>query len=170
MFEWAKRLSVKYGSLSSVVFVVILFVYLGATPSKSNGAKGSKKKCADFCGKAINCLDIGGESSTLIAAGGSDPIIRIWDPRKPGKYDPIFQLSGHNSWISSCKWHNKSWFHLVSASYDGKVMIWDLRAAFPLHVNDSHKNKVLCADCGVIKQRNHCIGFSNKLGVAVFLV
>ncbi|CAA2957696.1 ribosome biogenesis WDR12 homolog [Olea europaea subsp. europaea] len=99
-----------------------------------------------FCGKAINCLDIGGESSALIAAGGSDPIIRIWDPRKPGKYDPIFQLSGHNSWISSCKWHNKSWFHLVSASYDGKVMIWDLRAAFPLHVIESHKNKVLCAD------------------------
>ncbi|KAL2456633.1 Transducin/WD40 repeat-like superfamily protein [Abeliophyllum distichum] len=99
-----------------------------------------------FCGKAINCLDIGGESSTLIAAGGSDHIIRIWDPRKPGKYDPIFQFSGHNSWISSCKWHNKSWFHLVSASYDGKVMIWDLRTAFPLGVIDSHKNKVLCAD------------------------
>ncbi|CAI9766784.1 unnamed protein product [Fraxinus pennsylvanica] len=99
-----------------------------------------------FCGKAINCLDIGGESSTLIAAGGSDPTIRIWDPRKPGKYDPIFQLSQHNSWISSCKWHNKSWFHLVSASYDGKVMIWDLRTTFALHVIDSHKNKVLCAD------------------------
>jgi len=37
-----------------------------------------------FCGKALNCLDIGGEGSALIAAGGSDPVIRIWDPRKPG--------------------------------------------------------------------------------------
>ncbi|KZV45451.1 hypothetical protein F511_20624 [Dorcoceras hygrometricum] len=98
------------------------------------------------CGKVINCLDIGGESSTLIAAGGSDPILRIWDPRKPGTLSPIFQFSSHNSWITSCKWHKKSWFHLVSASYDGKVMLWDLRTAWPLAVIDSHKDKVFCAD------------------------
>nr|GMD76572.1 ribosome biogenesis protein WDR12 homolog [Ipomoea batatas] len=145
-----------------------------------------------FSGKAINCLDVGGESSALIAAGGSDPILRIWDPRKPGDYmvqtsvchqspppsppshhtcmdehicvfneadkewsltyiscwadslAPIFQFSSHSSWISACKWHDKSWFHLVSASYDGKVMLWDLRTAWPLTVIDSHKDKVLC--------------------------
>ena len=39
---------------------------------------------AQFCGKALNCLDVGGESSALIAAGGSDTTLRIWDPRKPG--------------------------------------------------------------------------------------
>ncbi|KAL3844606.1 hypothetical protein ACJIZ3_002009 [Penstemon smallii] len=99
-----------------------------------------------FCGKVINCLDIGGENSSLIAAGGSDPILRIWDPRKPGTLSPIFQFSSHNSWISSCKWHSKSWLHLVSASYDGKVMLWDLRTAWPLAVIDSHKDKVMCAD------------------------
>ncbi|XP_058184827.1 ribosome biogenesis protein WDR12 homolog [Rhododendron vialii] len=99
-----------------------------------------------FCGKVINCLDVGGESSSLIAAGGSDPILRIWDPRKPGSLAPIFQFSSHTSWISACKWHDKSWFHLVSASYDGKVMLWDLRTAWPLAVIESHKDKVLCAD------------------------
>ncbi|KAF5957559.1 hypothetical protein HYC85_004784 [Camellia sinensis] len=99
-----------------------------------------------FCGKVINCLDVGGESSALIAAGGSDPILRIWDPRKPGTLAPIFQFSSHTSWISACKWHDKSWFHLVSASYDGKVMLWDLRTAWPLAVIDLHKDKVLCAD------------------------
>ncbi|KAG6415691.1 hypothetical protein SASPL_123105 [Salvia splendens] len=81
------------------------------------------------CGKAINCLSIGGESSALIAAGGSDPVLRVWDPRRPGTLSPIFQFSSHNSWISSCKWHDKSWYHLVSASFDGKVMMWDLRTA-----------------------------------------
>lgn len=95
------------------------------------------------CGKVIGCLDIGGESSALVAAGGSDPVLRIWDPRKPGITSPVFQFSSHNSWISSCKWHNKSWFHLVSASYDGKVMLWDLRTAWPLAVIDTHKEKVL---------------------------
>ncbi|KAK4794832.1 hypothetical protein SAY86_012826 [Trapa natans] len=99
-----------------------------------------------FSGKVLNCIDVGGEASALIAAGGSDPVLRIWDPRKPGSSAPIFQFSFHTSWISSCKWHDKSWFHLLSASYDGKVMLWDLRTAWPLSVMDSHEDKVLCAD------------------------
>ncbi|XP_020257628.1 ribosome biogenesis protein WDR12 homolog isoform X1 [Asparagus officinalis] len=95
-------------------------------------------------GKVLNCLDVGGRE--LIAAGGSDPILRIWDPRKPGTLAPIFQFSSHTSWITACKWHSSSQFHLVSASYDGKVMLWDLRTAWPLAVIDSHKDKVLCVD------------------------
>ncbi|KAH7554485.1 hypothetical protein JRO89_XS12G0224000 [Xanthoceras sorbifolium] len=96
-----------------------------------------------FCGKVLNCIDVGGEGSALIAAGGSDPILRIWDPRTSA---PVFQFASHSSWISACKWHDNSWFHLISASYDGKVMLWDLRTAWPLAVIDSHKDKVLCAD------------------------
>ncbi|KDP35624.1 hypothetical protein JCGZ_09062 [Jatropha curcas] len=99
-----------------------------------------------FCGKALNCVHIGGEGSALIAAGGSDAILRIWDPRKPGSSAPIYQFSSHTSWISACKWHDKSWFHLLTSSYDGKVMLWDLRTAWPLAVIESHEDKVLCAD------------------------
>ncbi|KAJ0229524.1 Translocon-associated protein beta [Hirschfeldia incana] len=41
----AKRVLAKYGSLVSVISMVVLFVYLIATPSKPNAAKaGSKKK------------------------------------------------------------------------------------------------------------------------------
>ncbi|XP_010939153.1 ribosome biogenesis protein WDR12 homolog [Elaeis guineensis] len=98
------------------------------------------------CGKALNCLDVGGESSALVVAGGSDPVLRIWDPRKPGTLAPVFQFSSHSSWITACKWHTRSWIHLLSASYDGKVMLWDLRTAWPLATIDSHKDKVLCAD------------------------
>ncbi|KAF5479264.1 hypothetical protein F2P56_000100 [Juglans regia] len=43
-FEWAKRLLAKYGSLVSVISIMVLFVYLISTPSKSSAAKGSKKK------------------------------------------------------------------------------------------------------------------------------
>lgn len=99
-----------------------------------------------ICGKVINCLDVGGEGTALVAAGGSDPILRVWDPRIPGNLAPIFQFSSHTSWISSCKWHDKSWFHLVSSSYDGKVMIWDLRTAWSVAIIDLHQDKVLCAD------------------------
>ncbi|CAK9149824.1 unnamed protein product [Ilex paraguariensis] len=101
---------------------------------------------SEYCGKVINYLDVGGKSSALIAVGGSDPILRIWDPSKPGTLAPVFQFSSHASWISACKWHDKSWFHLVSASYDGKVMLWDLRTVWPLAVINSHKDKVLCVD------------------------
>ncbi|XP_038894726.1 translocon-associated protein subunit beta [Benincasa hispida] len=41
--EWVKRLLAKYGSLISVISIVVLFIYLVASPSKS-AAKGSKKK------------------------------------------------------------------------------------------------------------------------------
>ncbi|XP_019437401.1 PREDICTED: translocon-associated protein subunit beta-like [Lupinus angustifolius] len=42
-FDWAKRLLARYGSIISVISIMVLFVYLVASPSKS-GAKGSKKK------------------------------------------------------------------------------------------------------------------------------
>ncbi|WCJ40199.1 translocon-associated protein beta (TRAPB) family protein [Euphorbia peplus] len=41
-FEWAKRLFAKYGSLISVITILVLFVYLVASPS--SGAKASKKR------------------------------------------------------------------------------------------------------------------------------
>ncbi|TQD78926.1 hypothetical protein C1H46_035498 [Malus baccata] len=43
-FQWVKRFLARYGSLISVVSIVVLFVYLVASPSKSGAAKGSKKK------------------------------------------------------------------------------------------------------------------------------
>jgi translocon-associated protein subunit beta len=39
-----QRLVAKYGSLVSVVGLVGVFIYLVASPSKSSGAKASKKR------------------------------------------------------------------------------------------------------------------------------
>ncbi|KAK8644386.1 hypothetical protein V6N13_123694 [Hibiscus sabdariffa] len=69
-----------------------------------------------FCGKVLNCIDVGGEGLALIAVAGSDPILRIWDPRKPETSAPVFQFSSHSSWISACKWHNWS-SNSVSSCY-----------------------------------------------------
>ncbi|KMZ65037.1 Ribosome biogenesis protein Ytm1 [Zostera marina] len=98
-------------------------------------------------GKLLRCIDVGGESSALVAAGGADSIIRVWDPRKPDTLTPTFKFMSHSSWISACKWHKSSWYHLLSSSYDGKVMLWDIRTLCCLAVMDSHSGeKVLCAD------------------------
>ncbi|CAB4275503.1 unnamed protein product [Prunus armeniaca] len=43
-FDSVKRLLAKYGSLISVLSIVVLFVYLVASPSKSGAAKGGKKR------------------------------------------------------------------------------------------------------------------------------
>ncbi|CAN6481974.1 unnamed protein product [Victoria cruziana] len=97
------------------------------------------------CGKVLRCLDVGGESSALVAGGGSDPVLRIWDPRRPGSLAPVFEISSVyslTSWVTSCKWHTKSWFHLLSSSYDGKVVLWDIRTKFPLTVLEAHEDKV----------------------------
>ncbi|MBA0758705.1 hypothetical protein Gotri_021678 [Gossypium trilobum] len=42
--DWLQRLLAKYGSQLSVVSIVLLFIYLVATPSKASAAKASKKK------------------------------------------------------------------------------------------------------------------------------
>ncbi|CAM6030064.1 unnamed protein product [Sphagnum balticum] len=98
------------------------------------------------CSKALHCLSVGGVGSSLLAGGGADPVLRIWDPRIPGTVAPALQLSSHKSWISACKWHSSSIHHLLSASYDGTIKLWDTRSKVPLHTLQAHKDKVLSAD------------------------
>lgn len=97
-------------------------------------------------GKALHCLSVGGENSALVAAGGADPVLRIWDPRMPGINTPILQLSSHKAWVTACKWHQQSKYHILSASHDGSVKLWDIRSKIPLHTIEAHKDKILCAD------------------------
>ncbi|CAM8904878.1 unnamed protein product [Rhodiola kirilowii] len=42
--DLVKRLLAKYGSLVSVITFMVLFIYLVASPSKSSGPKGSKRR------------------------------------------------------------------------------------------------------------------------------
>ena len=52
--------------------------------------------------------------------------------------------SSHTHWISSVAWHPVSEHHVVSASYDNSLKLWDIRAAIPLHTLQGHSEKVLC--------------------------
>ncbi|MCO5608005.1 hypothetical protein L7F22_062208 [Adiantum nelumboides] len=93
--------------------------------------------------KALHCLSVGGDNMALFAAGGADPVLRIWDPRMPGTNTPIFQLASHKAWITACKWHRHSRNHILSASHDGSIKLWDLRSKIPLQTVDAHKGKVI---------------------------
>ena len=80
-----------------------------------------------------------------IAAGGADPVVRIWDPRSAG-VTPVHHLVSHTAWVSALKWCPGKEEQLLSASYDGSWKVWDLRTAVPLHTVEAHSDKVLCAD------------------------
>lgn len=52
-------------------------------------------------------------------------------------------LSSHTDWIAAIAWHPQSAHHLVTASHDSTVKLWDTRAAVPLHTITGHTDKVI---------------------------
>lgn len=47
----------------------------------------------------------------------------------------------HRDWILAVAWSPASAHHLVTASQDGTLKLWDLRAAVPLHTVEGHTDK-----------------------------
>ena len=53
--------------------------------------------------------------------------------------------SSHTDWILALAWSPASEHHLLSASQDGSLKLWDTRSPLPLHTISSHTDKVrLC--------------------------
>ncbi|GBG61049.1 hypothetical protein CBR_g18642 [Chara braunii] len=93
--------------------------------------------------KAVHCLSVqDDDASSLIATGGSDNVLRIWDPRASDTAAPVMQLSSHKNWITAVKWSTKSENLLLSASHDNTVKIWDRRSKIPLHTVTDHNDKL----------------------------
>jgi len=51
-------------------------------------------------------------------------------------------LASHSDWIAAVAWHPASEHHVVTASHDASLRLWDLRAAVPLHALGGHTDKV----------------------------
>ena len=75
------------------------------------------------------------ESASVIAFGGPDKTVRVWDRRANNSKEglAVHGLNSHTDWVSALAWHPTSAHHLLSASYDKTAKLWDLRAAVPLH-------------------------------------
>eukprot|EP00775_Hariotina_reticulata_P001760 gene1760-2100_t len=85
-------------------------------------------------------------SSDIVALGGSDKVLRIWDSRSvKGEALAVRAYAGHEGWISSLAWRPGSSFHVASGGHDGAVKLWDIRTAVPLGSLQQHSDaKVLC--------------------------
>lgn len=86
-----------------------------------------------------------GSGDGIVAFGGAESGLRLWDPRSEGETLAVRTLSGHSNWISAITWHPISQHHLVTASHDMTLRLWDLRSTMALHTIKVHTEKVLCA-------------------------
>lgn len=86
-----------------------------------------------------------GSSSDIVAFGGSDKALRIWDTRSvKGEGLDVRAYAAHEGWISSIAWRPNHSYHIATASHDGGVKMWDIRTAVPLGSLQQHCDKVLC--------------------------
>lgn len=78
----------------------------------------------------------------LVATGSQDSDIRLWDPRR-GVDNHLAVLSGHRDPLTAVRWHvNGREWHLLSASRDTTVKLWDARMMKELITFSGHTKAV----------------------------
>ncbi|PRW33193.1 ribosome biogenesis WDR12-like protein [Chlorella sorokiniana] len=96
--------------------------------------------------KAVHCVGAAPGGAGLVAFGGAERALRVWDPRmRSGEGLAVKACSSHAGWISAVAWHPSSAHHVATASHDGTAKLWDLRTSIPLHTLEGHTDKVLSA-------------------------
>lgn len=98
--------------------------------------------------KVVTCIDTPSNGRIdIVAFGGAEKTVRVWDRReKQGTFLKSLQsLSSHTQWVSDIEWHPSSDHHMLTASYDGSIKVWDIRAQIPLHtVTLPTEEKIFC--------------------------
>lgn len=89
-------------------------------------------------------LSLAGPMSPLVAAGTAGRRVILIDPREDigtgSSRTSVLTLKGHTNWVSALAQDPKAGNEhtLASASHDGSVMVWDLRASFNHSSNSSN--------------------------------
>eukprot|EP00884_Botryococcus_braunii_P014113 jgi/Botrbrau1/22702/Bobra.0132s0041.1 len=94
--------------------------------------------------RAVYCVAVGPDRPGLVAFGGADPAVRLWDSR--AKADPsggVKAFSSHKGWVVGVAWRPGNSQQFGSASHDGTIKLWDIRSGVPLHTLSDHKDKVI---------------------------
>lgn len=90
--------------------------------------------------KAVLDLDFGGTGADiLLASCSSDLTIKLWDPQN--EYANIRTLTGHDHTISSVRF-TPSGTHLLSASRDKCVRIWEVKTGYSVRTIRGHSEWV----------------------------
>jgi len=74
----------------------------------------------------------------LLASGGYDAGVTLWDPDKAGK---ILTLKGHTGWVRGLSFHPDGKL-LASGSDDGKIILWDMESKKPVGVLEQYPSEI----------------------------
>jgi len=92
---------------------------------------------------AENSTEDGAAAGGILASGGRDKTIRLWDT---ATQQCLHSLSGHDNWVRSVAFHSSGQF-LISSSDDKSIKIWsfeNLRCVKT--ISDAHTHFVSCID------------------------
>lgn len=87
----------------------------------------------------------GGAGGHVIAFGGAEGALRVWDARAKGEALSVRGYAAGGAWVSGLAWRpDGGGHHVASASHDGSLRLWDLRTPVPLGTLKQHTDKALC--------------------------
>lgn len=96
--------------------------------------------------RAVHCIAVSGHAasgsagSSLVAFGGAEKAVRVWDPRAKGEEGQLVvrHYLSHKEWVAGLAWCPGSAHLLASVSHDGTMKVWDIRATVPLATVAAH--------------------------------
>ncbi|KMZ94532.1 WD domain, G-beta repeat domain-containing protein [Plasmodium vivax Mauritania I] len=91
---------------------------------KREGRNGTHLHIADAHAADVNVLSWNENVPFLIASGGDDSIVKIWDIRNAS--NPVAELKFHKQPISAVSWDHSDTYVVLAASLDNSISIWDL--------------------------------------------
>jgi guanine nucleotide-binding protein G(I)/G(S)/G(T) subunit beta-1 len=106
-----------------------------------NALKNAKLQAIPLRSAWVMGCAIEQEAGTLVATGGLDNLCSIYRPHEPNVMRPHRELTGHDGYISSCRFIDEG--SIISASGDKTCMLWDVELGQRRHTFADHDGDVM---------------------------
>lgn len=175
--NWLPRLPAKYTlsghrqPITSVAFHQVFSVIASASEDGTikiwDWELGELERTIKGHTKSVVDIDFGGPlDEILLASCSSDLTIKLWDPSND--YANIKTLTGHDHTISSIRF-NPQGTHLISASRDCTIRIWDVKSGYNIRTIQGHSEWVKSVTPSVDGQFILSAGIDQSARISSFL-
>ncbi|KAA8913179.1 hypothetical protein TRICI_003241 [Trichomonascus ciferrii] len=175
--NWLPRLPAKYSlsghrqPITAIAFHSVFSVIASASEDGSikiwDWELGELERTIKGHTKSVVDIDFGGPlDEILLASCSSDLSIKLWDPQND--YANIKTLTGHDHTISSVRFTPQG-THLLSASRDCTVRIWDVKSGYAVRTIHGHSEWVKTVAPSLDGQFVLSAGIDQSARIASFL-